>query len=60
MLCLDEPFAFLDPERQLETLQYLKGFLEETGWQLILFTNEPMQAERARSVFPDCQLHTLT
>lgn len=60
LLCLDEPFAFLDPERQLETLQYLKGFLEETGWQLILFTNEPMQAERARSVFPDCQLHTLT
>ena len=59
LLCLDEPFAFLDPERQLETLQYLREFLEETGWQLVLFTNEPAQAERVRAVFPDCQLHKL-
>jgi recombinational DNA repair ATPase RecF len=59
LLCLDEPFAFLDPERQLETLQYLREFLEETAWQLVLFTNEPAQAERVRAVFADCQVHKL-
>jgi DNA repair exonuclease SbcCD ATPase subunit len=59
LLCLDEPFAFLDPERQMETLQYLREFLERTGWQLLLFTNEPAQAERVRSIFPDSQVHQL-
>lgn len=59
LLSLDEPFAFLDPDRQMETLQYLRGFLEETHWQMILFTNEPAQADRVRAVFPDCTFHDL-
>jgi energy-coupling factor transporter ATP-binding protein EcfA2 len=59
LLSLDEPFAFLDPGRQMETLQYLRGFLEETHWQMILFTNEPAQADRVRAVFPDCTFHDL-
>ena len=59
LLCLDEPFAFLDPERQVETLQYLREFLERTGWQLLIFTNDPSQSERVRSIFPDCQVHRL-
>jgi hypothetical protein len=43
----------------METLQYLREFLERTGWQLLLFTNEPAQAERVRSIFPDSQVHRL-
>ena len=59
LLCLDEPFVYLDPERQMETLQYLREFIAETGWQLILFTNDPSHADRARAVFPDCRAHGL-
>ena len=59
LLCLDEPFAFLDPERQMETLQYLREFLEEMEWQLILFTNDPAHAGRVRAVFPDCRAYDL-
>jgi len=59
LLCLDEPFAFLDPERQMETLQYLREFLEEMDWQLILFTNDPAHAGRVRAVFPDCRAYDL-
>ena len=59
LLCLDEPFAFLDPERQMETLTYLREFLAESNWQLLLFTNEPAQSDRAQAVFPDCQVHRL-
>ena len=59
LVSLDEPFAFLDPDRQMETLQYLRGFLEETHWQLILFTNEPAQAGRVQAVFPDCTVYDL-
>ena len=59
LLCLDEPFAFLDPERQMETLQYLREFLEELDWQMILFTNDPAHASRVRAVFPDCRSYDL-
>jgi len=59
LLCLDEPFAFLDPERQMETLQYLREFLAETAWQLILFTNDPAHAGRVRAVFPECRFYDL-
>lgn len=59
LLCLDEPFAFLDPERQMETLQYLREFLEEMEWQLILFTNDPAHAGRVRAVFPGCRSYDL-
>ena len=60
VLCLDEPFAFLDPDRQMDTLNYLKGFLAGTGWQLVLFTNEPAQVERTKAVFPDCRINSLS
>jgi hypothetical protein len=43
----------------METLQYLREFLDQCAWQLILFTNEPAQADRVRAIFPDSQQHKL-
>lgn len=59
LLSLDEPFAYLDPQRLKATMNLLKEFIEKMEWQLVFFTNEPSQADLARKVFPDCTVHNL-
>ncbi|GBF50865.1 hypothetical protein LPTSP4_23920 [Leptospira ryugenii] len=37
-LLLDEPFRHLDKERLETSVQYLMRFIQETGWNLVVFT----------------------
>ena len=59
LLCLDEPFAYLDEARTRAALAYLRGFLAETGWQLLLFTCDRAQARLTCAAFPGSRLHEL-
>ncbi len=51
ILVLDEPFRSLDPDKEMAMISLLKKFIDDHGWQLIIFTFDERTVKNLTSAF---------
>ncbi len=59
ILLIDEPFQALDWVRMERALRLIKKFIEQNGWQVIIFSKEEELMAQARRLFPGIKVHLL-
>ena len=59
LLVLDEPFASLDPARVANALAMVRRIQDDHGWQIVLFTKDPVLADAAVRTLKDPVRHDL-
>jgi energy-coupling factor transporter ATP-binding protein EcfA2 len=60
LLVLDEPFYTLDPDRTLQALRMVRRVQDTHGWQVILFTKDPVLATDAGTVLKNATTYRLS
>lgn len=59
LLLIDEPFQALDRVRMEKALRLVKKFIEQNGWQVIIFSKEEELMNQAKRLFPGIKVHLL-
>lgn len=59
LLVLDDPFLMLDHDRERRALEMVDQFMNETGWQVILFTKDKQLKDLCAKIWEDSVIHTL-
>jgi len=59
ILLIDEPFQALDRMRMERALRLIRIFIEQNGWQVIIFSKEEELMTQAKIIFPGIKVHLL-
>ncbi|MBA7583464.1 hypothetical protein ES708_25408 [subsurface metagenome] len=59
ILLIDEPFQALDRVRMERALRLIKKFIEQNGWQVIMFSKEEELMNQAKRLFPGIKVQLL-
>jgi len=59
LLLIDEPFQALDRSRMERALKLIKKFIEQNGWQVIIFSKEEELVAQAKRLFSGIKVHLL-
>ena len=59
LLLIDEPFQALDKVRMKGALKLIKNFIEQNGWQVVIFSKEEELMAQAKTTFPGIKVHLL-
>jgi hypothetical protein len=59
ILLIDEPFQAMDRVRMERALRLIKKFIEQNGWQVIIFSKEEELMNQAKRLFPGIKVQLL-